>query len=108
MTSKKKKLTPKQYVKQKLEKQRRRKQKEEREVEITTVPRSIVLSRGKTAPPALKKLVYDFRRIMLPYTALKLQASKGNKLKTIIDFAHEIFVTHLVIFNANIKNTKLK
>jgi ribosome biogenesis protein SSF1/2 len=108
MTSKNKKLAPRQYVKKKLEKQRKRKQKEERDVEITTVPRSIVLNRGKQTPQSLKQLVYDFRKVMLPYTALKLQASKGNKLKTIIDFAGEIYVTHLVVFNSNIKNTKFK
>jgi hypothetical protein len=107
MTSKKK-LAPKQYIKQKLEKQRRRKQKEEREVEITTVPRSIVLNRGKSTPFALKQLVFDFRKVMLPFTALKLQASRGNKLKTVIDFAQEIYVTHLIVFNANVKNTKFK
>ncbi|KAL0483462.1 hypothetical protein AKO1_014728, partial [Acrasis kona] len=98
----------KQHVKKKLEKQRKAKEKQQREAEITTVPRSIVLYRGKKSSHSMKTLVQDFRTIMMPYTAKNLKSGKTNKLKTVIDFASEIYVTHLIIFNSGIESTKMK
>lgn len=39
------------------------------------------------------------RKVMLPYTALKLQESKKNKLRDFVDVASLLGVTHFLSFS---------
>ncbi|KAI8815337.1 Brix domain-containing protein [Cladochytrium replicatum] len=62
------------------------------------VPRSLVIKSGATGP-TLTTLVRDFRRIMEPYTAIKLKERKSNKLKDFVHIAGQFKVSHLILFS---------
>ncbi|KAJ4718084.1 PETER PAN-like protein [Melia azedarach] len=50
------------------------------------IPKSFVFSRGKLPGP-LRQLEMDLRKLMLPYTALKLKEKKRNNLKDFLNVA---------------------
>ncbi|CAN4111343.1 unnamed protein product [Withania somnifera] len=62
------------------------------------IPKSFVFSRGKRPGP-LKQLQMDLRKLMLPYTALKLKGMKRNNLKDFLPLASGMNVTHFLILS---------
>lgn len=62
------------------------------------IPKSFVFSRGKL-PSTLRHLQQDLRKLMLPYTALKLKEKKRNNLKDFINVAGPLGVTHFLILS---------
>ncbi|XP_072975119.1 peter Pan-like protein isoform X1 [Typha angustifolia] len=62
------------------------------------IPKSFVFARGKLPGP-LKQLELDLRRMMLPYTALKLKEKKRNNLKDFLNVAGPMGVTHFLILS---------
>lgn len=76
------------------------------------IPKSLVFSRGKLPGP-LRQLQMDLRKLMLPYTALKLKESKRNNLKDFMALATGLHVTHFLILSktdsaAYLKVAKMK
>ncbi|KAM0863391.1 hypothetical protein ACQ4PT_044621 [Festuca glaucescens] len=62
------------------------------------IPKSFVFSRGKL-PSTLRYLQQDLRKLMLPYTALKLKEKKRNNLKDFVNVASPLGVTHFLILS---------
>ncbi|KAI6674624.1 hypothetical protein NL676_002530 [Syzygium grande] len=62
------------------------------------IPKSFVFSRGKLPGP-LKQLEMDLRKLMLPYTALKLKEKKRNNLKDFLNVAGPMGVTHFLMLS---------
>ncbi|XP_010259554.1 PREDICTED: peter Pan-like protein isoform X1 [Nelumbo nucifera] len=62
------------------------------------IPKSFVFSRGKL-PSSLRHLEMDLRKLMLPYTALKLKEKKRNNLKDFLNVAGPMGVTHFLILS---------
>ncbi|GMH02609.1 hypothetical protein Nepgr_004448 [Nepenthes gracilis] len=62
------------------------------------IPKSFVFSRTKL-PSSLRQLEMDLRKLMLPYTALKLKEKKQNKLKDFLNVAGPMGVTHFLILS---------
>ncbi|KAA8514828.1 hypothetical protein F0562_018007 [Nyssa sinensis] len=62
------------------------------------IPKSFVFSRGKL-PGSLKQLQMDLRKLMLPYTALKLKEKKRNNLKDFLNVAGPMGVTHFLMLS---------
>lgn len=70
------------------------------EEEILSIPRSVVIPWGKTARSTrlIKQLVHDWRKVMAPHTAKKLQVVKQNKISDFIKHAKGIHYTHVILF----------
>ncbi|XP_022770891.1 peter Pan-like protein isoform X2 [Durio zibethinus] len=62
------------------------------------IPKSFVFSRGKLPGP-LRQLQMDLRKLMLPYTALKLKEKRRNNLKDFLNVAGPMGVTHFLILS---------
>ncbi|KAA8517846.1 hypothetical protein F0562_015320 [Nyssa sinensis] len=62
------------------------------------IPKSFVFSRGKL-PGSLRQLQSDLRKLMLPYTALKLKEKKRNNLEDFLNVAGPMGVTHFLILS---------
>ncbi|XP_021775407.1 peter Pan-like protein isoform X2 [Chenopodium quinoa] len=62
------------------------------------IPQSFVFSRTKL-PSVLRQLEMDLRKLMLPYTALKLKEKKRNSLKDFLNVAGPMGVTHFLILS---------
>ncbi|CAB4291829.1 unnamed protein product [Prunus armeniaca] len=62
------------------------------------IPRSFVFSRFRLPGP-LKQLQADLRKLMLPYTALKLKENRRNKLKDFLNVAGPMGVTHFLMLS---------
>ncbi|XP_021763132.1 peter Pan-like protein isoform X2 [Chenopodium quinoa] len=62
------------------------------------IPQSFVFSRTKL-PSVLRQLEMDMRKLMLPYTALKLKEKKRNSLKDFLNVAGPMGVTHFLILS---------
>ncbi|KAJ1699374.1 hypothetical protein LUZ63_007886 [Rhynchospora breviuscula] len=62
------------------------------------IPKSFVFARGKLPAP-LKQLELDLRKLMLPYTALKLKEKKRNNLKDFLNVAGPMGVTHFLMIS---------
>ncbi|TQE07436.1 hypothetical protein C1H46_006951 [Malus baccata] len=62
------------------------------------IPRSFVFSRCKLPGP-LKQLQDDLRKLMLPYTALKLKEKRRNNLRNFFNVAGPIRVTHFLMLS---------
>ncbi|XP_078160213.1 PETER PAN-like protein [Carex rostrata] len=62
------------------------------------IPKSFVFARGKLSAP-LKQLELDLRKLMLPYTALKLKEKKRNNLKDFLNVAGPMGVTHFLMIS---------
>ncbi|KAH9614617.1 hypothetical protein KSS87_019621 [Heliosperma pusillum] len=65
------------------------------------IPQTMVFSRnkGKRLPPLLRQLELDLRKVMLPYTALKLKEKKRNTLKDFVNVAGPMGVTHFLMLS---------
>ncbi|KAK8310722.1 hypothetical protein V6Z12_D02G204000 [Gossypium hirsutum] len=59
---------------------------------------SFMFSRGKLPGP-LRQLQMDLRKLMLPYTALKLKEKKRNNLKDFLNVAGPMGVTHFLVLS---------
>ncbi|XP_040961695.1 peter Pan-like protein [Gossypium hirsutum] len=57
-----------------------------------------MFSRGKLPGP-LRQLQMDLRKLMLPYTALKLKEKKRNNLKDFLNVAGPMGVTHFLVLS---------
>ncbi|KAJ6338504.1 hypothetical protein OIU76_008054 [Salix suchowensis] len=62
------------------------------------IPKSFVFARGKL-PGSLRQLQMDLRKLMLPYTALKLKEKKRNSLKDFLNVAGPMGVSHFLILS---------
>uniref|UniRef100_A0A7N0UZP9 Brix domain-containing protein n=1 Tax=Kalanchoe fedtschenkoi TaxID=63787 RepID=A0A7N0UZP9_KALFE len=62
------------------------------------VPKSFVFARGKL-PAVLRQLQVDLRKLMLPFTALKLKEKKRNSPKDFLNVAGPMGVTHFMILS---------
>ncbi|KAM2005027.1 hypothetical protein ACFX15_000261 [Malus domestica] len=62
------------------------------------IPRSFVFSRRKLPGP-LNQLQDDLRKLMLPYTALKLKEKRRNNLRNILVVAGPMGVTHFLMLS---------
>lgn len=62
------------------------------------IPKSFVFSRGKM-PGSLRQLQVDLRKLMLPYTALKLKEKRRNNIKDFLNIAGPMGVTHFLILS---------
>lgn len=71
------------------------------------VPRSIVFKSGKVGR-SIAHLVHDMRKMMLPYTAERLQESKKNRLKDFLDVASVLGVTHMLSFSQSEVATNMR
>ncbi|KAF3436450.1 hypothetical protein FNV43_RR23542 [Rhamnella rubrinervis] len=71
------------------------------------IPRSFVFSRGKLPGP-LKQLQLDLRKLMLPYTALKLKEKKRNNLKDFLNVAGPMGVTHFLMLSKTQTGARLR
>ncbi|KAK9139339.1 hypothetical protein Scep_009020 [Stephania cephalantha] len=71
------------------------------------IPKSFVFSRGKLPGP-LKQLQMDLRKLMLPFTALKLKEKKRNNLKDYLNVAGPMGVTHFLILSKTESASYLK
>ncbi|XP_070037718.1 peter Pan-like protein isoform X2 [Nicotiana tomentosiformis] len=62
------------------------------------IPRSFVFARGKLPGP-LRRLQMDLRKLMNPYTALKLKEKKRNNLNDFWKVAGQMGVTHYLMLS---------
>ncbi|CAI5484909.1 unnamed protein product [Closterium sp. Yama58-4] len=62
------------------------------------VPRTMMFARGKVNI-LLKRLVQDMRKMLLPFTALKLKESRKNTLKDFLHVAGPLGVTHFLMLS---------
>ncbi|KAK8291804.1 hypothetical protein V6Z11_D06G080800 [Gossypium hirsutum] len=62
------------------------------------IRKSSVFSMGKLPGP-LRQLQMDLRKLMLPYTALKLKENKRNNLKDFLNVAGPMGVTHFLVLS---------
>ncbi|XP_022899071.1 peter Pan-like protein [Olea europaea var. sylvestris] len=62
------------------------------------IPKSFVFSRGKLPGP-LRQLQMDLRKLMLPFTALKLKEKRRNNLKDFLNVSGPMGVTHFLILS---------
>ncbi|KAL5561458.1 hypothetical protein UlMin_031205 [Ulmus minor] len=62
------------------------------------IPHSAVFSRGRL-PGTLRQLQMDLRKLMLPYTALKLKAKKRHNLIDYLNIAGPFSLTHFLILS---------
>ena len=66
--------------------------------EVKLAPHSFVICRGKVSKP-LVQLMESMRKVMLPYTAANLKATRKNVLKDYVAIAGPMHVSHLVMFS---------
>ena len=66
--------------------------------EVKLAPHSMVIPRGPV-DKSVKELIQDVRRVMLPFTAAELRATKKNSLKDFVSIAGPLHVSHLLIFS---------
>ena len=63
--------------------------------------------RGKV-PALVRELIKDTRRMMAPYTALKLKERKSNSLKDYLALSGTLGVSHLICFSTTETGTYLR
>ncbi|KAL2510541.1 Peter Pan-like protein [Abeliophyllum distichum] len=62
------------------------------------IPKSFVFCRGKLPGP-LRQLQMDLRKLMLPFTALKLKEKRRNNLNDFLNVSGPMGVTHFLILS---------
>jgi ribosome biogenesis protein SSF1/2 len=65
--------------------------------DVKLAPHSMVIHRGQVESDT-KQLIQDMRRVMQPFTAAELKATKKNSLKDFVAIAGPLHVSHLLIF----------
>lgn len=63
-----------------------------------SIPRSFVFNRGEVGT-TLGQLISDMKRVMEPYTAIKLKVRKSNVMKDFVNMAGPLGISHFVIFS---------
>lgn len=78
---------------------------------VDKVPKSLVIRRGKTAPP-VGELVADIRQMFLPYTALNFQDDPKNRKLTLQQYATNLAlpmgITHILALSQTNENLNLR
>ncbi|EFC48187.1 brix domain-containing protein [Naegleria gruberi] len=97
----------KEHFSDEIRKSAKQKKEELKEAEIASVPRSIIVVRGKYKPEPLRNLCADMRKIMLPYTAKDLNDSGKAKVVDYVEFSKQAHVTHLVTLTSSVSLTSL-
>lgn len=91
---------------------KRRTHVKENEDAQTNVPKSMVIKMGdnkRQLTKSLSQLVRDFRQIMQPHTAAKLQERKNNRLRDFVTMCGPLDISHLFVFsNSSNDNTTLR
>ncbi len=59
-------------------------------------------------PALVRELIKDVRRMMSPYTALKLKERKSNKLKDFVALSGTLGVSHMLCFSTTETGTYLR
>ncbi|XP_041364631.1 suppressor of SWI4 1 homolog [Gigantopelta aegis] len=77
------------------------------ELQAKQAPHSFVFHRGQVGKN-VRHLVLDVRRIMEPYTAVKLKVRKKNVLKDFVNIAGVLNVTHFIVFTKSDVSTNMK
>lgn len=85
----------------------KQKKQELKEAEIASVPRSIIVVRGKYKPEPMKSLCADLRKVMLPFTAKDLDKSGNTKIIDYVEFSKQAHVTHLITLTSSVSLTAL-
>ncbi|EAK89507.1 S.cerevisiae Ssf2p/drosophila peter pan like protein that has an IMP4 domain at its N-terminus and is involved in rRNA processing [Cryptosporidium parvum Iowa II] len=65
------------------------------EEELKSIPKCFVLRKGKVVKQ-LKGLVMDLRYLMSPWSAIKLQENKHNKIKDFVSIAGPLGISHIL------------
>lgn len=65
--------------------------------DLKNAPHSMVIHRGHVDKD-VRELVHDVRKVMEPFTASELAASKKNNLRDFVAIAGPLHVTHLLVF----------
>ncbi|KAH8583319.1 uncharacterized protein ELE39_000087 [Cryptosporidium sp. chipmunk genotype I] len=65
------------------------------EEELKSIPKCFILRRGKVIKQ-LKGLVMDLRYLMSPWSAIKLQENKHNKIKDFVSIAGPLGISHIL------------
>lgn len=79
----------------------------EEPAEIKNAPHSFVFYRGVTVD-SVERLSKDFRKVMEPFTASALQASKANRIRDFLSVSGVLHVSHMCIFSCSDCITTLK
>ncbi|KAF0984396.1 hypothetical protein FDP41_000295 [Naegleria fowleri] len=90
-----------------IRKSAKQKKEELKEAEIASVPRSIIVVRGKYKPEPIRHLCADLRKIMMPYTAKELNESGSTKIVDYVEFSKQAHVTHLMTLTTSISMAAL-
>jgi ribosome biogenesis protein SSF1/2 len=65
---------------------------------VEKMPKSFVVKTGKVGK-SVKELIADFRDVMEPNTASRLQTKSKNTLRDFLSVAGTLGVTHFVLFS---------
>eukprot|EP00548_Thalassiothrix_antarctica_P006083 CAMPEP_0194133194 /NCGR_PEP_ID=MMETSP0152-20130528/3466_1 /TAXON_ID=1049557 /ORGANISM="Thalassiothrix antarctica, Strain L6-D1" /LENGTH=427 /DNA_ID=CAMNT_0038828461 /DNA_START=39 /DNA_END=1322 /DNA_ORIENTATION=- len=79
--------------------------------ETLKVPKSLIVRRGKVESE-VSQLVDDFRKLMLPYTALNFKEDARNRKHTLSTYAKELAmpmgVSHILAISQNLEHVNLR
>ncbi|KAJ1607124.1 IMP4 domain-containing protein [Cryptosporidium canis] len=77
------------------------------EEELKSIPKCFVLRRGKVIKH-LKNLVMDLRYLMSPWSAIRLQENKYNKIKDFISIAGPLGISHILAVSQTVSGAYLR
>lgn len=75
--------------------------------ELKSIPKCFVLRKGKVMKQ-LKSLVMDLRYLMSPWSAIKLQENKYNKIKDFVSIAGPLGITHILALSQTTSGAYLR
>lgn len=71
------------------------------------VPKCMIFKRGVIGK-TLRRLEYDLRYTMSPYTALKLKEKRTNTMRDFIRFSKQFDITHMIVQSQTVLNTHIR
>lgn len=74
---------------------------------VTKVPRTLVFRRGKI-PTAVRDLIPDVRRMLMPNTALNLKERKFNNIRDYVSVSSQLGVSHFWMLSATARGPYLR
>lgn len=74
---------------------------------VTKVPRTLVFRRGKI-PNAVRDLIPDVRRMLMPNTALNLKERKFNNIRDYLSVSSQLGVSHFWMLSATARGPYLR
>lgn len=83
-------------------KEKRKAQKEALEAAIQSVPRSLIIGKGKVLPPPVKQLIKDLRNVMMPYTAQQMELHPTTKWNVIKEACQNLIITHTIALKTTV------